>query len=58
MDKWKKCIDNNLCMYCGNKSHKVEACLLYPFGTTRFQARCAEAVPPILEAILAIQLEN
>ena len=51
-------MDNNLYMYYSDKSYKVNVCSLYPFETTIFQARHAEATLSILKAISATQLEN
>jgi len=36
IDKQKRYIDNNLCIYYNNKSHRVEAWPLYLSRTTRF----------------------
>jgi len=35
-DEQKRHINNNLCIYCSNKSHRVEVFLLHLFETTRF----------------------
>ena len=49
----KEAQDNNLYMYCDNKSHKVEVCFLYLSRTTKLYARHTKAVSFILETTLA-----
>ena len=58
MEKWKRYINNNLCMYCGDKSHRVKICSLYPSGTTRLQAKCVKAISSISEVTLTTQSGN
>jgi len=58
MNKQKKYVDNNLYMYCSDKSHRVEVCSLYPSKTTIFQVRHAETALYILKTTPATQSEN
>jgi len=52
LNEWGKHIENNLCMYCGEKSYRVKVCPFYPSETTRFQARHVEAISSVMKVNL------